>query len=347
MTEVTTVRGPIDSSELGVCLTHEHVLNDVTSWWQATTARGLDPAVFADEAVRIENLWDLKHDPFGNRDNCRLDDADLAVSEISRFAELGGATIIETTSLGIGRDLTGLRTVSEQTGVHIVAGTGFYLESSHPSAIRGLSAQELAELIVTDLRDGEDGIRPGIIGEIGVSEQFTAAERTSLAAACIAQLATGVPMQVHLPGWFRLGDEVLDVVEGHGVDPNAVVLCHMGPSGQDQPYQQRLAARGAWIQYDMIGAELFYADQGVQCPSDEDNARHVVALLDAGYGHRILVSSDIFLKNLLRRYGGPGYAHVLQYFVPRLERMGARADVIDQLLVQNPRTLFDNCKEQK
>lgn len=346
MTEVVTVRGPVDSSDLGVCLTHEHVLNDVTSWWQATASRGLDPTVFADESVTIENLWDLKYDPFGNRDNCRLDDADLAVTEINRFAELGGATIIETTSLGIGRDLAGLRSISEGTGVHIVAGTGFYLESSHPLTIRGATADGLAQLIITDLTDGEDGIRPGIIGEIGVSEHFTSAERTSLEAACIAQLATGVPMQVHLPGWFRLGDEVLDVVEGHGVDPNVVVLCHMGPSGHDQPYQQRLAARGAWIQYDMVGAELFYADQGVQCPSDEDNARNVVALLDAGFGNRVLVSSDIFLKSLLRSHGGPGYAHVLQYFVPRLERLGVGSDVVEQLLVRNPRTLFDNCEEQ-
>jgi phosphotriesterase-related protein len=347
MTAVTTVQGPVASSELGICLTHEHVLNDVTSWWQATTSKGLDPEAFAAEQVRMENLWDLKYDPFGNRDNCRLDDADLAVEEIKRFAELGGATIIETTSLGIGRDLRRLKEISEQTGVHIVAGTGFYLESSHPSSIREASAQELAELIVTDLRDGEDGIRPGIIGEIGVSHQFTDAERTSLAAACIAQLATGLPMQVHLPGWFRLGDEVLDLVEKHGVDANAVVLCHMGPSGHDQPYQQRLAARGAWIQYDMVGAELFYADQGVQCPSDEDNARNIVSLLNAGHGNRVLVSSDIFLKSLLRRYGGPGYAHVLQYFAPRLERLGVGPDAIEQLLVHNPRTLFDNCEEKK
>jgi phosphotriesterase-related protein len=346
MRTVTTVRGPVDSADLGICHTHEHVLNDITSWFHPTASKGLTPGTFARAEVRIENLWDLKYDPFGNLDNCRLDNAQLAVEEITRFADLGGSTIIETTSLGIGRDLRRLKDISERTNVHIVAGTGFYLESSHPESIRNSSAEELAELIITDIRDGEDGIRPGIIGEIGVSDQFTAAERTSLAAACIAQRTTGLPMQVHLPGWFRLGDEVLDLVEGNGVDPSVVVLCHMGPSGADKAYQQRLAARGAWIQYDMIGAELYYADQGVQCPSDEDNARNIVSLLDAGHGNRLLISSDVFLKSLLRRYGGPGYAHVLQYFVPRLERLGVGPDAIELLLVKNPQSLFDNGEEK-
>ena len=341
MTAVQTVTGTIDSADLGVTLTHEHVLNDVSSWWHETSSVGVDPEEFARAKVDMDNLWELKHDPFGNRDNLRLDDVDLAVEEVARFAALGGRTIIDTTGLGIGRDLAGLRTVSERTGVRIVAGTGFYLEAAHPASIASSGPEQLAELILADLRDGEDGVRPGIIGEIGVSDRFTDAERRSLAAACRAQRETGLPMQVHLPGWFRLGDEVLDVVERSGVDPRAVVLCHMNPSGADPAYQRRLMDRGAWVQYDMVGAEVFYADQGVQCTSDEEDARHITALVEAGYGERLLVSSDVFLKSLLRRYGGPGYGHVLQYFVPRLRRQGLTDDAVEQLLVRNPRSLFE------
>jgi phosphotriesterase-related protein len=248
---------------------------------------------------------------------------------------------VETTGLGIGRDLAGLRAVSERTGIAIIAGTGFYLEAAQPASVASGTPEQLAELILEDLREGEDGIRPGIIGEIGVSDRFTDAERRSLTAACLAQRETGLPMQVHLPGWFRLGEDVLDVVESVGVDPQRVVLCHMNPSGADQDYQRRLMDRGAWVQYDMVGAELFYADQGVQCTSDEEDARHVAALIDDGYGDRVLLSSDIFLKSLLRRYGGPGYGHVLQYFIPRLRRQGLTDDSVDQLLVGNPRSLFE------
>ncbi len=346
MMTVTTVRGPISTADLGICLTHEHVLNDVTSWWHSTSSIGLDPDEFARKKVGIEDLWDLKHDPFGNLDNCRLDDLDLAVEEVGRFAALGGRTLVEATGFGVGRNLAGLLSVSERTGVNIIAGTGFYLEASQPPFVATSTVDQLAELIIADIRDGEDGIRPGIIGEIGVNALFTPAERKSLAAACIAQRETGLPMQVHLPAWFRLGDEVLDFVETHGVDPSSVVLCHMNPSGADQDYQRRLIARGAWVQYDMVGAELFYADQGVQCTSDEEDARHIAELVGAGFGHRLLLSSDVFIKSLLRRYGGPGYAHLVQYFVPRLQRHGLTADDLEQLLVRNPRSVFERSEEQ-
>ena len=79
MTLVTTVRGPIQAADLGICLTHEHVLNDVKSWWHLTESIGLDPEAFAHKPLGIEDLWDLKHDPFANLDNCRLDDVELAV----------------------------------------------------------------------------------------------------------------------------------------------------------------------------------------------------------------------------------------------------------------------------
>lgn len=149
-----------------------------------------------------------------------------------------------------------------------------------------------------------------------------------------------LPIQVHLPGWFRRGGDVLDIADECGVNPARVVLCHMGPSGVDLGYQLGLLRRGAWVQYDMIGMEVFYADQGVQCPSDEENAAHLARLLDHGFGDRLLISHDIFLKSLLRRHGGPGYGHILQFFVPRLRRHGFHDTDIDTLLVQNPRRLF-------
>ena len=40
----------------------------------------------------------------------------------------------------------------------------------------------------------------------------------SLRGAARAQARTGLPLMVHLPGWFRLGHEVLDIVEEEGGD---------------------------------------------------------------------------------------------------------------------------------
>lgn len=337
---VQTVTGPVSADDLGVVLTHEHLLNDVSSWWTPTESRGVDPEAFADAPVSEDLLWELRQDPFGNRHNLALDDVDVACEELARYAALGGTTVVETTGFGIGRDLAGLRAISERTGVQIVAGTGFYLESSHPVDVVALGVDGVTARLLDDLRDGEDGVRPGIIGEIGVSADFTDAERTSLRGAMAAQAETGLPVQVHLPGWFRLAHDVLDVAEEMGADVEKVVLCHMGPSGADGDYQRSVAGRGAWVQYDMLGMEVFYADQGVQCPSDDDNARHLAALVRDGYGERLLLSQDVFVKSLYRRHGGPGYGHVLQYFAPRLERHGLHADQVRSLMTDNPRRLF-------
>jgi phosphotriesterase-related protein len=345
MTLVQSVTGPVDSSELGLCLPHEHLINDVRSWWAPSHQPGIDPEEFAARPVSTDILWELRQDPFSNLDNCQMNDVGVAIEEIQRFQSLGGVTVVDATSVSIGRNLSLLAEISVATGVTVIAGTGFYLDSSQPEEIKAKGVDEIVEILLADLADGDAGVKPGFIGEIGVSSDFTPAERRSLEAASIVQTQTGLPLQVHLPGWFRLGHDVLDVVESRGVDPRAVVLCHMGPSGSDQPYQQSLAARGAFIQYDMMGMELFYADQGVQCPSDEDNARYIMELVDAGYAEHILMSQDIFLKTLLRRYGGPGFGHIVQYFVPRLRRHGATDGLIETLMVANPRSLFEQTKE--
>jgi phosphotriesterase-related protein len=340
VTEVMTVLGPIDDGALGVTMTHEHIFNDASSWGHRTSSVGWDPDDLAARPVSEDILWDLRHDPFANVDNCRLDDLQVAIEEVQRFADLGGRTIIDATGLGFGRNLAALSDVSRSTGVTIIAGTGYYLDPAIPADIRDLSPEQIAESILADLAEGESGVRPGLIGEIGVGAEFTDAERASLTGACIAQRETGLPMQIHMPAWFRLGDDVLDVVESHGVDPARVVLCHMGPSGADLEYQERLLNRGVFLQYDMLGMDVFYADQGVQCPSDEQNAAWLVRLVERGHVAQLLLSQDVFLKSLLRCHGGPGYGHVLQYFVPRLLAAGLDAKTVEQLMVANPRALF-------
>ena len=342
--EVMTVRGPMAVADMGITLTHEHIFNDVSSWAHRTESRGWDPEELALRPVTEEILWDLRQDPFANLDNCRLDDLEAARAEIDRYAALGGRTIMDATGLGVGRDLAGLAAVSESTGIAIIAGTGYYLDAAQPEDVKSLRAEEVAERILKDLTEGEDGIRPGFIGEIGVGSDFTPAERNSLRGALMAQRETGLPIQVHLPAWFRLGGAVLDVADELGVDPAKLVLCHMGPSGDDLPYQEGLLRRGAWVQYDMIGMDVYYADQGVQCPSDEQNAAWLVRLHERGFGGQLLLSQDIFLKSLLRCHGGPGYAHLLQYFAHRLTRHGLRPDDIGRLLTDNPRRLFTGDK---
>lgn len=338
--KVMTVNGPIAAEALGITLMHEHILNDCRCWWHAPKTP--ERQYLAGGFVCMEILGELKQDPFVNKHNITLDDEPLAISELRAFANAGGKTVVEPTCRGIGRNPLALRRIAKAAGLNVVMGAGYYLGSSHPAEVAAMTVGDIANEIVREAVEGVDGtdVKIGLIGEIGVSSDFTAEEEKSLRGAAQAQVRTGLPLMVHLPGWFRLGHRVLDVVAQEGADIRHTVLCHMNPSHDDFSYQSELAARGAFIEYDMIGMDFFYADQQVQCPSDEEAARAIVRLAEAGYLDRVLLSHDVFLKMMLTRYGGNGYAYVLRHFLPRLKRHGLDETALDQMMRANPRAVF-------
>lgn len=339
--KVMTVAGAIPASALGVTLMHEHILNDCRCWWHAPKTP--ERQYLADSFVCIEILSELRQDPFVNKHNITLDDEPLAIVELKDFAAHGGQTVVEPTCQGIGRDPRALRRISKASGLNIVMGAGYYLGSSHPAKVAEMSIDQIADEIVHEATVGVDGtdIKIGLIGEIGVSSDFTAEEEKSLRAAARAQRRAGLPLMVHLPGWFRLGHRVLDIVEEEGAELRHTVLCHMNPSHDDLTYQQELAIRGAFLEYDMIGMDFFYADQQVQCPSDEEAARAIVKLVEKGLINRILLSHDVFVKMMLTRYGGNGYAYILKHFLPRLKRHGLGDRQLEILMRDNPRSVFE------
>lgn len=337
---VQTVLGPVDAAELGVTLPHEHLLLDARPSWQRP--REASRLALALRPVTPDILHELRQDPFANLDNCGLFDVDAAIEEVRQFADLGGGTVVDATCLGIGRDPEALRRIARATGLHVVMGSGFYLERTHPAEVRGADVEALTDLLVRDVLEGDaaTGVRPGYIGEIGISADFTPQERTVLRAAARAQARTGVALSVHLPGWERHGDEVLDVVEREGGDPTRTILDHMNPSGHDAAYQRRLAERGAYLEYDMIGMDYYFADQDAQSPSDAENARALARRIDEGHVERLLLSHDVFLKMMLTRHGGNGYGYLLRHFVPRLRREGVGEDALHTMLVENPARVF-------
>lgn len=337
---VMTVAGPIPAAELGVTLMHEHLLNDCRCWWnkpkEASRAR------LACDPVHPGLLGELRMDPFVNVSNCTLDDERLAIAELADPVAQGARTVVDPTCQGIGRDPRALLRIAEATGLNIVMGGGFYLQTSHPERVRGMAAGDIADEIVHEAIEGVagTGIRIGLIGEIGISAEVSPEEEKSLRGAAQAQARTGLALMVHLPGWFRVAGRVLDIIAEEGGDLRHTVLCHMNPSGADVAYQVGLAERGAFLEYDMIGMDFWYADQGVQCPSDEDNARAIMGLIEHGCLDRLLLSQDVFLKMMLTRYGGFGYGYLQRHFLPRLRRHGATEAQVAQMMVGNPRDVF-------
>jgi phosphotriesterase-related protein len=118
-----TVLGRVPVSEMGITLMHEHILIDASNKWvpPACCAAGH----IGEQKVQIGILGALRMNPLMNRDNCRLVDVDLAVNELLKFRELGGATVVDPTNIGIGRDPAALQQIARRTGLHIVMSTGF------------------------------------------------------------------------------------------------------------------------------------------------------------------------------------------------------------------------------
>jgi predicted metal-dependent phosphotriesterase family hydrolase len=135
---VMTVLGPVSPDSLGVTLMHEHLLIDVSYKWQQpveASRRGL-----AEERITLRNLGYLRRNIGAVRDNLRLLDVDLAAAEAREFKKEGGGTIVDVTTIGIGRDPRALRAISALSGVHIVICCGYYLARSHPPSVAALAS---------------------------------------------------------------------------------------------------------------------------------------------------------------------------------------------------------------
>ena len=128
--KVQTVLGPVDPGQLGRTLTHEHIFFDGS--WVETRPQSASDQAFFDKPVSQEILGRLRYRLKPNRDNGRLDDVETAIEEVGLFKQYGGGTLVEASSIGIGRDPIGLARVSNATGVNIVMGASFYVNTHHP-----------------------------------------------------------------------------------------------------------------------------------------------------------------------------------------------------------------------
>ena len=134
--QVQTVRGAIDPREMGMALTHEHILVDFVG------ADGVTPDRYdADEVfeVMLPHLNDLK--------------------------EAGIQTLFECTPDYLGRDPALLKRLSEASGLHIVTNTGLYQDPYLPKWAHQASALELAQRWIAEATEGigPERIKPGFI----------------------------------------------------------------------------------------------------------------------------------------------------------------------------------------
>lgn len=338
--KVKTVCGELGRDQLGTVTTHEHVLLDLTGFYQELPVPGIeDPAT---QKVEMWNLGILSRDCYALRDNLLLVDEDVQAEELARFRDAGGDTVVDASLPGIGRDPEALRRISEKTGLNIIMGTGFYVGDTHPKELAGMSDREVADLMVKELTEGVDGtgICAGYIGEIGISEIFDDKERKVLRAAALAQLDTGVAINVHINPWTTNGIEAADILLDAGVAPDRICISHIDVEDRED-YVWALLKKGVYVEFDNFGKEYYIRrevrNSGYGCfVHDTDRVKFLKKMIDDGYLNQVLLSCDLCLKNLMHKYGGWGYDHVLTNIVPMMEDEGITDEQIRTLLVENP-----------
>jgi phosphotriesterase-related protein len=310
MTTVETARGPLPAAELGPTLMHEHIV---------TRSPGV-----------MENwphLWDRG--------------AVLALAE-RKLADLharGIRTIVDLTTVDLGRDIGLIAEVARRSRVHVIVATGVWWMPQRYFSSHGVDA--VADLFIRDITRGigDSGVKAAIIKCATDTAGVTPVIENVLRASARAQKATGVPISTHTWAAGRSGEAQQAIFAQEGVDLRRVIIGHSGDSA-DLRYLRGLMERGSTIGMDRFGLDQYLPT--------EKRVEVLARLCAEGYAGKMVLShdancwTDMLTEDDKRRVRPRWhYNHIPDDILPALRKAGVTEDQLDQMLVRNPRALFE------
>jgi phosphotriesterase-related protein len=320
MTAIPTVRGPLDSSQLGVTLMHEHV------FVLSTEIMLTYPETWGDEDQRV----------------------DTAATRLNELAAQGVQTIVDLTVIGQGRFIPRIQRVAERTSINIIVATGIYTFGDVPFYFRLRGANRapgnpdvMTEMFVRDIMTGigETGVRAGVLKCATDAAGLTRGVERVLRAVAQAHRQTGVPISTHTHAATRRGLDQQRIFREEGVDLSRVIIGHSGDS-TDIEYLEELIAAGSNLGMDRFGIDTIL--------SFDERVDIVARLCQRGHAGKLVVSHDYssFIDwfpehELARRLPNWHYLHILKDVIPALKRRGVTDDQVHAMLVDNPRTIFE------
>ena len=176
MPTVETALGPIATTELGPTLMHEHVV---------TRSPGVQE--------NWPHLWD------------RNGILDIAERKMADLYSRGIRSIVDLTTVDLGRDIDLILGVARRSRVHIVVATGVWWMPQRYFSVHGVDA--VADLFIRDILQGiaNSGVKAAIIKCATDTAGVTPVIDNVLRAAARAQKATGVPISTHTWAAGRTG----------------------------------------------------------------------------------------------------------------------------------------------
>ena len=335
---IETVLGPIPASQLGRTSTNEHLLTD-----SRHLLRSLYGGGHIEGPVRLEALGELQWNWLASSDNLTLDDVGTAIAELADARAGGLDSVVEATSWGMGPRHADLPVIARATGIHIVSGYGGYIEKTLPQWWRAMSEAELEAVYTEALTVHVPGttFKAGLLGLLGTSAEITPVERRSLAAAGRAAAAAGAAVSIRLDAAARLGPAVVRQLTEQGLPAHRILFCNIDKV-LDLGYVTEIAGSGAVIEF-AFGSEHYFGG-GNRGATDRQRIDFLLEVLDAQPTAAVTLSTSVWTKGQLARYGGMGYGHVLRRIVPLLTA-GLSAERIDDMLIARPAALLDRTEE--
>lgn len=308
--KLRTVLGDVDTELVDRVLPHEHLLCDFS---RVTGDRN---HIFNNPQLAVRELEYLNQDlpPIPGKNHL----------------------LVEVTLKDLGRDPSGLRRISRESNVHVVMGTGWYLEPYYPEDVFVTPTAVLAEQMIQEIVEGvllPDGtrIRAGVIGEIGThGSTMSPAEERVLRAAARASNATGAAVTTHA-FMYPTGVDQLNILEEEGVPPNRIAIGHVD-TFLDYEYLTSLLKRGAYLQFDTCGREHLMPDSL--------RIEMLARLISEGWERSLLISSDRCHMTDLKLRGGLGYSWTLAGFSDLLREAGITEQQLQLLTRDNPFALL-------
>ncbi len=310
---VETVLGPVPADRLGIILPHEHFPSTSRAGGCEETA---PPPGYAQ----------------------RLDDMQR---EVIREAQARGVgAFVELTPPGNRRCVPMMQRLSRETGLHVVACTGFYLENTWPEWVAQRTEAELTQFMVRELTEEMPGTgaKAGIIKLAGGNPRESEPYRRVFRAAAAASRETGAAISTHSGGQSRAHFEFL--VEA-GAAPERLYMGH----ADFEPLENLLAiARaGGHVILTCWGVEAFYTLYS------KDVADRAAGMVHAGFARSVLMSIDfaliikpemhgIVVSDCNIPYRTP--ASLFRYGVPPLRERGVSDEALDLILRENPRDML-------
>ncbi len=262
------------------------------------------------------------------------------IEEIKELATLGVGNILEVTNMGMGRSIEVIEKVEKETGIQILASTGFYKEPFLPENVEKLSIEDLALMMVKECNESIDGShkKAVCIGEIGTSlDEMTSLEKKVFDAAILAAKSTTAILSTHT----SLGTcafKQAHYLISQGIDPKRIIIGHMDLLDNLNQVKEVLDL-GVTIGFDTIGKNKYRPDT--------KRVEDLLVLENEGYLDQVVLSMDLTRKSHLKKNGGLGYSYLFKVFLPMLREKGMKEESIHKMLVDNPNRLFNQVEDKK